>query len=166
MPTLADTNSEADPRSGGERLDAERHGRTGERLVLRRQRQTQAHGELEVGRIVARAAPLAREWQHVSKRTPGQVGIDADVEFAENAQELDGARLGDPSAFLGAEQNVPDLQRPERRDVSRRGAQTVEECPCRRGAFIFEAPATATEASRTKPVTACLHRATSSTTVV
>src|ERR1700687_5086024 len=107
MPTLADTNSEADPRSGGERLDAERHGRTGERLILRRQRQTQAHGELEVGRIVGREAPLARKWQYVSERTPRQVRVDADVEIAENAQELDGARLGDPSALLGAEQNVP-----------------------------------------------------------
>src|ERR1700730_401669 len=133
-------NGAADSPSGGEHLDAERRGRTGERLILRRERQTQAHGELEVGRIVGREAPLAREWQYVSERTPGQVGIDADVELAENAQELDGARLGDPSAFLGAEQNVPDLQRPERRDVSRRGAQTVEQCPCRRCAFIFEAP--------------------------
>src|ERR1700693_3958663 len=103
MSARADTDSAADARSGGERLDVERRGRTGERLILRRQRQTQAHGELEVGRVVRREAPLAREWQYVSERTPGQVGIDADVEFAENAQELDGARLGDPSAFLGAE---------------------------------------------------------------
>src|ERR1700682_2690875 len=106
MPTHATTNGATDSRSGGERLDAERRSRTGERLILRRQRQPQVHGELEVGRIVGREAPLAREWQHVSKRAPGQVRVDADVEIAENAQELYGARLGDPPALLGAEQNV------------------------------------------------------------
>ena len=39
---------------GGECLDPERRGRAGERRILRRKRQTQAHGELEVGRIVSR----------------------------------------------------------------------------------------------------------------
>src|SRR6266404_1951745 len=140
MPTHATTNGAADSPSGGERLDAERRGRTGKRPILRRQRPTQPHGELEVGRIVGREAPLACEWQHVSKRAPRQVRVDADVEIAENAQELDGARLADPPALLGAEQNIANLQRPELRDVSRRGAQTVEECPCRWCAFIFEAP--------------------------
>src|SRR6266545_4396436 len=140
MPAWAATTSAADPRSGGERLDAQRSGRTGERRVLRRKRQTQAHGELEVGRIVSREASLACEWQYVSKRAPRKVRVDADVELAENPQELDSARLSDAPPSLGAEQNVPDLQRPERRDVSRRGAQTIEKRPCRRCAFVIETP--------------------------
>src|SRR6266536_5644490 len=125
MPTRPDKNSAADPRSGGERLDAKRCGRTGECRILGRKRQTQSHGQLEVGRIVSREAPLAGEWQYVSKRTSRQVRVDADVEIAENRQELDGARLSDAPAPLGAEQNVSDLQRPERRDVSRRGVQAI-----------------------------------------
>src|SRR5436305_941422 len=115
MPTRRDTNSAADTRSGGQRLDAQRCGRTGEGRVLRRKRQAQAHGELEVGRIVSREASLAREWQYVSKRAPREVRVDADVELAENSQELDSARLRDAPTPLGAEQNVPDLQRPKRR---------------------------------------------------
>src|SRR5438876_11434414 len=101
MPTRPDTNSAADRRLGGERLDAKRCGRTGERRVLRRKRQTQAHGQLEVGRIVSREASRAREWQYVSRRTPRQVRVDGDVEIAENPQELDGARLGDAPTPLG-----------------------------------------------------------------
>src|ERR1700694_1552824 len=140
MPMRADINSEADPRSGGERFYAERRRGTGERCILRRKRKTQAHGELEVGGIVGCEAPLAREWEHVSKRAPRQVRVDADVEIAEYPQELDGARLGDSPASLGAEQNVPDLQRPKCRDVSRRGAQTIEKRPRRWCAFVIEAP--------------------------
>src|SRR6266542_5145000 len=108
MPTRADTNYAGDPRSGGERLDAESRRHTGERRVLRRKREAYAHGELEVGRIVSREAPLAREWQYVSERALRQVRVDTDVEFAENPQELDHARLGNAPASLGAEQNVPD----------------------------------------------------------
>src|SRR5437867_1314513 len=140
MPTRVDTTSATDPRSGDERLDAQRVGRMGERRILRRKRQTQAHGELEVGRIVSREAPLAGERQYVSKRAPREVRVDADVELAENPQELDSARLRDAPPSLGAEQNVSDLQRPERRNVSRRGAQTIEKRPCRRCAFVIETP--------------------------
>src|SRR5438132_11845042 len=140
MPTPPDRNSAADPRSGGERLDVERCGRTGERRILGRKRQTQPHGQLEVARIVSREASLAREWQYVSKRVPWEVRVDAYVEIAKNPQELDGARLGDAPTPLGAEQNVSDLQRPKRRDVSRRGAQAIEKRPCRRCAFVIETP--------------------------
>src|SRR2546429_6582748 len=126
MPTRRDTNSAADTRSGGQRLDAKRCGCTGERRVLGRKRQTQPHGQLQVGRIVSCEAPLAGEWQYVSKCAPREVGVDADVEIAKNPQELDGARLGDAPTPLGAEQDVPELQRPKRRDVSGRGAQSIE----------------------------------------
>src|SRR5436305_2036485 len=122
MSTRRDTNSAADPRSGGEHLDAERCGRSSERRILGRKRQTQPHGQLEVGRIVSREASLARERQYVSKRASRQIRVDSDVEIAENPQELDGARLGNAATPLGPEQNVPDLQRPKRRNVSRRGA--------------------------------------------
>src|SRR5437867_10575909 len=115
MPTRLDTNSAADPRSGGEGLDAERCGRTGERHILGRKRKTQPHGQLEVGRIVSREASLAREWQYVSKRASRQVGVDMDVEIAENPQKLDGAHMSDPPTPLGAAQNIPNLQRPKHR---------------------------------------------------
>src|SRR6266567_3946600 len=140
MPTQADTTSATDSSSGGVRLDAERRGRAGERLILRRKRQTQAHGELQIGRVIGREAPLAREWQHIAEGAPWQVGIDTDVELAEDIQEFGGSRPGDAPVFLGAKQNVSDLQGPERRDMSRRGAQSIEKRPCRRCAFVIEAP--------------------------
>ena len=85
MPTPPDRNSAADPRSGGERLDVERCGRTGERRILGRKRQTQPHGQLEVARIVTREASLTREWQYVSKRAPWEVRVDAYVEIPQSA---------------------------------------------------------------------------------
>src|SRR3982074_2993050 len=92
MATRAATGSTADPRSSGECLDMQRSGRAGERRILRRQRQAQTHGELEGGRIGSREAPLARERQYVAERAPRQVGVDADVELAEDLQELGGSR--------------------------------------------------------------------------
>lgn len=56
MPARRDPGNAADPRSGGERLDA----------------------------------------QQVPERALRQFGVDADVEFAEDAEEFDGARPGDP----------------------------------------------------------------------
>src|ERR1700730_9173388 len=140
MPTQVNTGSAAYSRSGGKRLNADRRSRTGERLLLGRQRHAQAHSELEVGRIVSREAPLAREWQDVSECAPRQVRVDADVELAENSQELDGAGVGNATAALGAEQNVSDFKFPKRRDVSRRGAQTIEQRPRRWRTFVIEAP--------------------------
>src|SRR5438034_599971 len=138
--TGAARNTTAVPRSGSEPLDAERRRRPSERRVLGRERQSQAHGKLEVTHIVSREALLTRERQHVPEPASRQVGIDADVELAENSQELNRARLRNASALLSREQNVPDLQFPDRRDVSRRGAQAIEKRPRRRSPFVIEAP--------------------------
>src|SRR6266700_1483664 len=140
MPIRAETTSAAEPSSGGERLDVEPRGRAGERRILRRKRQTQAHGELEVGRIISGEAPLPREWQHIAERTPWHVRIDANIELADDIQEFSGSRPGDAPVFLRAKQNVPDLQGPKHRDMSRRSAQSIEKRPRRRRAFVIEAP--------------------------
>jgi hypothetical protein len=83
---------------------------------------------------------LARERQYISKCASWRIGIDTDVEVVKNSKELDRARLGDSRAPLGAEQNIPDLQRPERRHVSGCGEQTFKKPPCRWRALIIEAP--------------------------
>src|SRR5260221_8877630 len=140
MTARADTAVTSESRSPGERLDANLRGCTGELLILRRQRQAPTHGQLEVARVIGCEAPLACDRQYVPERAPRQVRVDADVEFVENSEKFDRACLRDAPVLLGAKQNVPNFQRPQRRNVTRGGGQAIEQPPGRRRAFVIETP--------------------------
>ena len=135
-----DTRVTAARASRAECCNAQRGGRTHQSRVLGRQRQPQAHGQFEVARVVGRKVLRARKWQHVPECAPRPVWVDANVECTQYSQEFDGACLGDAPASLSTQQDVADLQRPQGWHMRWRVVQAVQQRPCRRRAFVIEAP--------------------------
>ena len=166
MATRDGTDRRSFPRSHGERLDAERRRRPAQCRILGRKRQAQAHGEFEVGRIVGREAPLARERQYITERTPRQVGstrMSSSSRIPRNstlrAWEIR-RRFSAPSRMFPISSahsagTWPGVARSRSRSAHAAGVLSSS-----------KHQATATEASRTKPVTACPRREAFSTTAV
>src|SRR6187402_692981 len=89
-----------------------RHGGFAKGVVERCQRYLSSHGEIEIGRVVARQPVLSAQWQEVFEGSSGRFVVALDVESQQEIRELIGILSRDPIAFLTHGQDVGYFQKP------------------------------------------------------